>query len=236
MSYTYCTIAVGEFYLESAKNFAKKLNSYSHNHHMIITTNIDQNEIIPNTIIHKIPNDLVLFIKNDFNYMTKYYPIELAINLFYDFIIFVDADWRVKDSYKEINILNMLSFMNENNFDMLFERPHRIGAGKHDGRECFWNHKINFYKLLETDIYDDGDVCNEQFMVFKNTDKLKIFIDKFKELYTISTEANLWPFAEGLEIGMSMCHAKLITNYRWNHLVPNMFEFNSKDGGLNTRF
>lgn len=237
MSYTYCTIAVGDSYLESAKNFAKKLNNFSNNHHMMIVTNTNgHNEIIPNTTIHKIQDDIILFIKNDFNYMTKYYPIELSINLLYDFIIFVDADWRVKDTYKEINILNMFSFMNTNNLDMLFERPHHIGGGKHDGKQCFWYHKIDFYKLLETDLYDDGHVCNEQFMVFKNTYKLKTFIDKFKELYKISTEAELWPFAEGLEIGMSMSHAKLATSWDWNHYVRNMFEFNSRDGGLNTRF
>ncbi len=232
----YCTIAVGEYYLRSAINISKSLNIRSTNHHMLIVTDVEC-ESITNTTFEKIPENQIVFIRNGFNYMMKYYPLYLSNNMEYDYIIFIDADWRIRDTYNSSNVNLMLKYMDDNNYDMFFERPHRIGDGKHDGINCFWQHKIDFYKLKETDIYDSGHVCNEQFMVFKKNDKFNLFVNKFKELYEISSNAGLWPFAEGLEIGMSMAHSKMkFTWLGWGGYISNMFEFNSKDGGLNIRF
>ena len=74
-------------------------------------------------------------------------------------------------------------------------------------------------------------------MVFKKNEKFNLFVNKFKELYEISSNANLWPFAEGLEIGMSMAHSNMKCDWlSWGKYISGMFEFNSKDGGLNIRF
>lgn len=232
----YCTIAVGDYYLESAINISKKLNQYSNNHHMLIVSNI-QNEFIKNTTFVVTPENQKIFINNGFNYMMKYYPLYLASEMVYDYIIFIDADWRIRDTYDSSKINSMIQFMNDNEYDMFFERPHKIGHGKHNGINCFWQHKIDFYKLKETDKYDSGHVCNEQFMVFKKNEKFNLFVNKFKELYEISSKANLWPFAEGLEIGMSMAHSNMKCDWlSWGKYISGMFEFNSKDGGLNIRF
>ena len=236
MKYLYCTIAVGESYFNSALNFAEKLNHVSNSHHMLIVTDLDGNSI-PNTTFYKLPNQETKFINGVFNYMLKHYPIKIANQMDYDYIIFVDADWRVRSEYDNKKIEDMLEYMNQNGYDLFFERPHNIGKGKHDGIECFWNHKIDFYKLKETNIYDKGHVCNEQFLVFKKNEKLKLFVDKFEELYKIGTKAKIWPFAEGLEMGMSMAYADMNFEYiSWMRFVRDMFEFNSRDGGLNIRF
>jgi hypothetical protein len=232
----YCTIAVGDYYLDSAINIAESLNKYSNNHHMLIVSDINNNPI-NNTTFKKIPENQIIFIRNNFNYMMKYYPLYLANEMEYDYIIFLDADWRIRDTYDGLKVKSMFQYMVENNYDMFFERPHGIGIGKHDGINCFWQHKIDFYKLKETNIYDSGHVCNEQFMVFKKNEKFNLFVNKFKELYEISSNAGLWPFAEGLEIGMSMAHSKMKCDWLgWVRYLSNMFEFNSKDGGLNIRF
>lgn len=232
----YCTIAVGEVYLNSAINMSKTLNNYSDNHHMLIVSDTNC-EPINNTTFEVIPQNQILFIKNTFNYMMKYYPLYLSNNMEYDYVIFIDADWRIRGTYDTSKVNLMLEYMTENNYDMLFERPHSIGLGKHDGINCFWQHKIDFYKLKETNIYDSGHVCNEQFMVFKKNEKFNLFVNKFKELYEISSNAGLWPFAEGLEIGMSMAHSKMKCDWLgWGKYISGMFEFNSKDGGLHIRF
>ena len=235
-NYLFCTVAVGDEYLKSSINFAKKLNKTSKNHHTLIVTD-KKNKNFKNTTFIQIPDNHVLFIRDVFNYMLKYYPLYISNEMNYDYIIYVDADWRIRDSYDSSNIESMLKYMSDNNIDMLFERPHGIGHGKHDGVNCFWYHKIDFYKLKETDIYDSGHVCNEQFMVFKKNEKFDIFVNKFKELYEISTKSELWPFAEGLEIGMSMAISKMKYDFvGWQYYVRELFEFNSKDGGLNFRF
>ena len=227
MKHLYCTIAIGEMYVESAMTFAKRLNEKSTTHHMLIVCDKDY-EPIDNVTYKIIPEDHVLFttLSHIFNYNLKYYPLYLASQMDYNHIIFVDSDWRVRNEYDETNIHRMLNFMDEQNIDMFYERPHTIGAGKHDGNNCFWRHKRDFYKLLETDEYDTGNVCNEQFLVFKNNEKFTIFVNKWKELYQIAAEANLWGYAEGVEIGMSYTTAKMVaTHTNWEHFIRAMFEF-----------
>jgi hypothetical protein len=41
----YCTIAVGDYYLNSAINIAESLNKYSNNHHMLIVSDVNNNPI-----------------------------------------------------------------------------------------------------------------------------------------------------------------------------------------------
>jgi hypothetical protein len=236
VKYCFCTIAIGETYYNSAINFAKKLNVLSNNHHYIIVTDNIKDEI-PNTTFVQIPNNEVLFIGRYFNYNLKYYPIKCANNLEFDYIIFVDSDWKLKDTYNETSIIKLFKFMNEKNFDFLFERPHLIGDGKHDGSKSFWRHKIEFYDLLNTDIYDKGHVVNEQFLVFKNNEKLKLFIDEWERLKNIATYDNLWPFAEGVEIGMSSALSKMNGNYQeWEQFIRNFFQFETVDGRIYDRF
>jgi len=236
MRHLYCTIAVGDYYLNSAKEMSKVLNEKSQNHHFLIVTDKPE-ENYDNTTFVNIPEDQVVFINDGFNYCLKYYPLYLAKDMEYEHIIFIDSDWRIKEKYDENGVISMFEFMNKNNFDILFERPHTIGAGKFDGRDCFWGHKRDFYKLMDTTEYDLGHVCNEQFIVFKKNDKFNVFIEKWKELYEISAENKLWPFAEGTEIGMSMAHAKLNFSYAtWEHYLRGMYEFTSKDGGISIKF
>jgi hypothetical protein len=237
MKHLYCTVAVGDYYLNSAIKMAKKLNEKSDTHHFLITTNIDIKEIIPNTTIKLIPDGEKLFIGDCFNYMLKYYPLYLASEMDYDHIIFIDADWRIRDFYDQDKIKILLNHMDSQEYDIFFERPYNIGAAKIEGRECIFHHKIEFYDLLNTTQYDEGHMCNEQFILFKNNDKFKVFINKLKELYIISTAKNLWPFAEGLEMGMSMATAKMKVLWDgWHRNIENMYEFNSKDGGLSVKF
>jgi hypothetical protein len=103
--------------------------------------------------------------------------------------------------------------------------------------QSFWRHKIEFYDLLNTKIYDSGHVVNEQFLVFKSNEKLKLFIDEWERLKNISTSGDLWPFAEGVEIGMSSSLSNMNTNYReWEQFVPNFFQFETIDGRIYDRF
>ena len=144
----YCTVAVGEYYLTSALNMAKTLNDVSDSHHFLIVTN-HKIENVPNTTIELLPNDSLLFFGNCFNYMLKYYPLYVASTMEYENIIFIDADWRIRTNYNKNNISGLFNFMDNNNYDVLFERPYSIGTSKLNGRDCIFHHKINFYKLLE---------------------------------------------------------------------------------------
>jgi hypothetical protein len=220
----YCTIAIGEKYYNSSIEFVKSLNKISKNHYVIIVTD-QKTKKLKNCKFVKPDNNLTLFYPNGcFNYNLKYFPIKTAIEFDTDYIFYFDADWMIGPSYSEEKITNFINWFHNSEFDFCFERPHFIGA-KHEWNNCFWRHKIEPYKLMETDFYDRGHVCNEQFLAFKNNDKLKVFIDAWDKRDKFSVENNIWPFAEGLEIGMSSIDADM--KFTWNgfHFLNSCFMF-----------
>lgn len=236
MSYAFCTIAIGSDYLQNAINFANKLNEISNEHHYVVVTN-EETPSIDNTTFVKLPENQTLFIHNFFNYNLKYLPIKLASELGFEYVLFIDSDWKLEEGFSIEKIKGLFDFMESDNYDMLFERPHSIGGGKHDGHNCFWKHKRDFYKLLETNEFDNGHVVNEQFLVFKNSEKLKTFVSFWEELTRLSTESNVWAFAEGVEIGMSSVKANLKWCYfGWQNILNNCFSFFTKDAKFYKRF
>lgn len=236
MSYVFCTIAIGEKYFNTAIEFAKKLNMVSKKHKVLIITN-QKYKKIKNCEIITVPEYLTVFYPNGcFNYNLKYYPIKIASEYNYDFIIYFDADWEIHPNFDEKKIDIFLEFFKNSVYDFVFERPHTIGHSKRDLNNCFWRHKIEPYGLMETDKYDNGNVCNEQFLVFKNNEKLKIFVDSWDMRDKFSVSINLWPFAEGLEIGMSVIDANMISTFENLNLLSSCFKFKSVDGKEYERF
>lgn len=236
MKYVFCTIAIGEKYLSSAIQLAENLNKVSNNHHfLIVSDDIDYN--VDNTTMVKIPEDKKTIIHNFFNYNLKYLPIKYSSELEFDYVIFIDADWSLGKGYSQDKIDNVLRFMEVNNYDFCFERPHLIGSGKVNESTIFWKHKRDFYSLLETNEFDDGHVVNEQFMIFKNNNKLKKFSEFWESLTDKASDGDLWAFAEGVEIGMSASHSKMSYEYYgWQRLLNDCFIFQSASGILYKRF
>ena len=72
------------------------------------------------------------------------------------------------------------------------------------------------------------------------SEKLKIydlFINEWEKLKNIATSNNLWPFAEGVEIGMSSALSNMNGNYaEWEQFVKNFFQFETIDGRIYDRF
>lgn len=236
MKYTYCTISIGEKYLNNTINLITKLNEHSNEHHFVVITDKLGLEF-KNTTFIKISDEYKLFIGNTFNYNLKHLPIKISSELGFDYIIFIDADWSISEGYSHEKINNLLIFMETNKYDFCFERPHLIGDGKYEDNLIFWKHKRDFYDLLNTNKFDDGHVVNEQFLVFKNNEKLKTFSLFWSGLCEKSTNGNLWPFAEGVEIGMSASVAKMnYEYYNWQKILSNCFNFTSVDGKFYNRF
>lgn len=243
-SYTYCTVAVGESYLKQAVEFHTKVVSYPNCHSSVITTNPSAfYSVVDCHTSPKITFDLLesddevfnappgyhdrgSFNEFGFNYNIKHRPIAKTYSITdADYIIFCDADWKVRSEYSEDGVLRILQRMSEMKVDFLFERPHKIGAGKHNSSTCFWKHKIDAYGLMNTSEFDDADVCNEQYMVFANNQKLGVFCEYWNMLYTKSQRENIWTFAEGVEIGMSTIVAKMKTALIPSGIMNNYYEF-----------
>jgi hypothetical protein len=235
IEYVFTTIAIGEKYFLNACNFARNLNEISKTHKIVIVTDCDFVEIENVTFINFNKNE-VTKIKNYFNYNLKYIPIMECSKKTFEFIIFFDADWDIHDGYNENKFVDFLNSIKESNFDFIYERPHSIGGSKLDFEKCFWRHKIEPYGLLKTNFYDDAQVVNEQFLIFKNNEKLKIFVQKWKERNEFGVEQDIWAFAEGVEIGMSAVDAKMVMDWKPMFELRNFFKFSTNTGVIHIRF
>lgn len=232
MKYIFTTLAIGENYLSRAKQFSLDLYEKDSNFSRVIVSDIEDSEI-PNTIIVKPPENTVYSVCNYFNYNLKYLAIKAAYEFDTDYIIYVDSDWEIFNQYHPAKIDK---FLDNNHLDFYFERPHAIGASKNDLNNCFWKHKIEPYKLFDTNVYDHAHVCNEQFLIFKKTPKLKVFIDAWEYRNQFSIANNVWAFAEGVEIGMSSVDAGLTSQHTFFSEINNCFKFNDISGNSYIRF
>lgn len=240
----FCSLAVGETYLINFINFCKEKKKKDNSKNLVVTDKdtysllidlINENNDIEYVIIDD--NHTITTWPLGFNFNLKYLPIKNSIKDGIDYVIYVDSDFRIRNDYHPDKFKNLFNQMVDNDIDYVFERPYFIGHGKQHHFDNFWKHKIEPYKLMETSKYDDYHVCNEQFLVFKNTKKLNIFSERWEELYWKSVELNVWTFAEGLEIGMASADAEMTFDYHlFRGTLTNCFEFNDKSGNLHSRF
>lgn len=234
MKYVFTTLALGKSYFDTACKFANQINQFSNTHKLLIVTDCKYINI-PNTTFVDFDKNLTKTIQGAFNYNLKYIPIMESSKLDYDYIIFFDADWEINE-YSEKKFISFLSELGNSNFDFIYERPHNIGHSKRNLHQCFWKHKIEPYGLMNTDFYDKGEVVNEQFMIFKNNNKMNIFVDKWKNRNEFGVKNNIWAFAEGLEIGMSAIDANMSMDWKKMYELKNFFKFKDKSGNTHIRF
>lgn len=237
MKYIYCSLAIGQKYFNSARQFSIDLYNKNIDFTRVIVSDI-LDDSIPNTIIIPPPTNVVLSVCNAFNYNLKYLAFKAVkenISTRYEYIIYTDADWRIRAEYEANKIQNFLN-NHSTDIDIFFERPHIIGTSKYDDWGCFWKHKIQPYNLLNTNKYDSSHVPNEQFLIVKNTDKLSNFINYWSDKNSFCIDNNVWTFAEGVEIGMSYTEAEMVAQWTNFYDIHNCFEFNDVSGNLHIRF
>jgi hypothetical protein len=234
MKYFFTTLAIGQKYYDSAINFSNKLMDLDPNILRVIVSDIEA-EHPSNTKIIKVKNNTQFTVRNTFNYNLKYLAIKEAINFASEYIIFTDADWIISNEYDKAKIIKFLEDSSPE-IDFFFERPHAIGDSKRDLNNCFWRHKIEPYGLADIHDYDKAHVCNEQFMIFKNNDKLKNFVNFWSSRNQFCIDKNVWTFAEGVEIGMSAIDADMKSDWSCFRTIENCFEFYDVCGNHYTRF
>lgn len=237
MKYIFTTLAIGDSYLENA---SECYSEYSQK------CSADFN-ITTNTIIDTRPKVNLDIIKLDsyddgnpgfsFFLNLKVLSLKYCLNKDYDFIIYNDADWRIRENFDEKNLLSMFSYMEDNNLDFLFERPAKIGDHKRDMSNCFFDRKLKDYDVLDHSKWDEAHVVNEQFLVFRNSWKFKYFVSRWEQFLWYTIHNNIRNYPDGFEIGVSALESEM--KWDWNsfrHFLPNFFEFYDKAGNLHIRF
>lgn len=232
--FIYCTIAINQSYIDYAIKFANQLYEKSPNSKVLIVSDVD-NIDLPNVIYHKIPENYKtkLLFSEIFNYNLKFYPILKSLEENYDYIIFKDCDWEIYDEYSDEKLDNLISVFEESGYDCFYERPYSISAKSTE--DCLFKHKVSIFNLMDTNKYDKGVVPIEQFFLFKNSPKLKLFCEKWAEKEKIISDSDVHPWAEGLEIGMSLIDANMTHSHSRFTEISNCFMFDSY-GNKYTRY
>jgi hypothetical protein len=240
MKYLFTTLAVGKEYVDNAINCYSKINKIIN-----CDFNITTNEKLKNIdIINNINFDYFSLNKyNDdgaglsFFFNLKVLSLKYALDKDYDFVIYNDADWGPTNNLNEEKLLKLFDYMNHHDYDMLFERPAKIGYYKEHLDECFFTQKLYDYNVFEHDKWDDAHVTNEQFLVFKVNWKFRLFVRRWEQFLWYTIANKIRNYAEGFEIGVSAHETQMKSDFdEWRTILRDCFEFKDKQGVIHTRF
>lgn len=254
MNYIFTTLAINEPYFKKSLEFYMALHDKTKNGVFNITTsNNDLNRITENIgltieeLYEKYPKLKITTIESlnkrfsfplemdgagfIFNLNLKVLSIKAAMlqNENLDYLIFSDGDWGIYDGFDENKLFNMFKFMDENQIDFGFERPAKIGDYKKNNyQDCFFMEKIIDYGVDKHNLWDEAEVVNEQFLVFKCNEKLMIFEQKWEQMLWYTIANNIRNYPDGFEIGVSALESKMKHSLSPLRMLSNCFYFYPK--------
>jgi hypothetical protein len=230
----FCTLAVGKEYNGYAQRLYHTLQKVLGCPLLIVTDNIEYFKNTPknNLILRELTKNYKTEINwannyAPFNYNLKFLPIKFARkdskeNKKFDFIFFVDCDWFLRQSHSKHKFNLELQGLGE--YDALAGRDLRLFHEKQN-RQLIPIQKLELYNLYNTTKYDQAQIVNEQYLLFRNSDKLDVFIESWEKLEKICSDNNGIAYAEGLEIGMSAIDANI--KFKISNIVGDLFWFYS---------
>lgn len=245
-TYDYAMLAVGrswKFDLQFsrlAQNFTILKNRHN-NAKVHLTTNDDIDDL-ENLKKYDIDPNCPLYYGKEyedtsgFNYNLKYLAIKNAFeNCKSDFIIYIDSDLQINSEYKEEKLQKFLSVFNEKEYDIASSRLSK-------GYRAAYSEK---YHLIEYDEINEVISFEENFIVLKNSPKLKLFLNKWEELFWNLADRKIIQIHEGLEIGIAAHYAGMKTPdmkfydeyvYDFVIILKNMFWTVDRPGSISYRF
>jgi hypothetical protein len=241
MKYCYTTLAIGNSYEKSGIKLFSELKERTKFADFYITTTNRENELeMSNDFINwDIIDEVPLYSKTlkTFNYNLKSLSLKpfakyTEINEdFYDFVIYIDSDWSVNDKFEESKFLTLFEYMNENDIDMVYERPGLVKDHKKDPNS-FVGNKLTQYGARDHTKWDNANVMNEQFAVYKNNWKFRYYITRWEHFLWYSIINDIANFGEGLEMGISALESEMniapINNLY--HIINEVFYFYNHNG------
>lgn len=262
MKYYITTLAINEPYFSKSVEFHKSMSERTEHALFNITTTKndiklfeEQHSITLGEYLKNHPKVKITTI-DQFNTtfefpLEKKQPVDFAFNLNlkslalkacvmsgneFDYVFFMDGDWSMFERFEEEKLLKAIELMTLQNVDVVFERPAQVGPYKND-TNCFFPRKIQDYNVLEHTVWDTAHVVNEQFMMFVNNWKFKMFVMKWEQFLWYSIANDMMNYPDGFEIGVSALESQM----KWSFYgvfsaMEGCFSFYTKGGIFNVRF
>jgi hypothetical protein len=264
MKYYITTLAVGEPYFSKSLEFHKALSQQTEHAFFNITTTEQDIQCFEEGVgvsleeylkeFEKVKvTTLSQFVNPDFTFpLRKQDPVDFAFNLNlkvislkaclqsgndFDYLFFIDGDWSLHENFQESKIFKAIEYLEYQNVDFAFERPAQIGPYKTDPN-CFFPQKVRDYNILEHSIWDEAHVVNEQFLLFKNSWKFRLFTQKWEMMLWYSIANNHMNYPDGFEIGIAALESQMKWSFYGVFLaLDSCFYFYTKYGtDKNIRF
>jgi hypothetical protein len=246
MRYCFATLAINEPYESAAISLFKNLRDRTNQcDFFITTTNPDYVQTEDRININIINPPSLYSFSTLFYYNLKCLSLKHIITYEkenpqlqkYDYVIYIDGDWLMGDSFSEERITGLLDFLEESKYDFGFERPSSLGGGRKEIDTCFFKHKLHDYDVLECDKWDAAEVVNEQFLIFKNNYKFRFFVQRWEQFLWYSVANKINNFSEGFEIGISALEANMKQEHiPFHNFLPDCFAFYNSSGILHRKF
>lgn len=246
MKYCFTTLAAGEKYVNIATKLFQDLRERTTQCDFFILTDdtelADLGERIYIDYVEgpvRAPNTLFLYNLKSlaFKHVVKH---EKLNGKQYDYVIYIDADWYVDEGFTEDKILDLLNYMEEEDLDFSFERNAYVRQSRvfDSTKEAFFLEKLQEYDVMDYERWDDARVPNEQFMVFRNNYKFRVFVMKWEMFLLYSMKYEINNHAEGFEMGVS-AHEVGMDKYNYNlfyRFLSGCFYFFNSSGVKHTKF
>lgn len=153
----------------------------------------------------------------------------LISNQLFDYLIYIDGDWKLSDGFEESKIKTFFSNLENADIDLAFERPAMIGNYKKDGlHDCFFEEKLRDYNAIEHPVWDNAHVVNEQFLGFRNNWKFRLFVQKWEQMLWYTIANNIRNYPDGFEIGVAALESSMTWSWHMFGPLVNCFYFYPK--------
>lgn len=236
MKYLFTTLAIGQSYLTNAIQLFEDLNGKTQNCEFSITTDI----LFTHSFIHCNLYNGEYFsgpYKVDFFYNLKCLALKTGLNYSYDFIIYLDSDFRIGDQFDEKKFMDLFQHMIANEIDFEFERKWKIGMCKQDVNS-FCKDKISDFGLMLHGRYDEAYVPNEQVLIYRNGPKFFHYIQSYERWFWYCVHNKIRHYAEGVEMGISALEAgmKCEVDIGFTTFLSRCFTFDDGRGNTYHKF
>lgn len=237
MKYAIVTLAVNTPYFDKAYRHYKEIsNRFSGD--FIITTDVQASNV-ENVHINNIKFNSYKTSHGyqPFLFNLKSLAFKAALDKGYDFILYIDSDWKILPDLTENILQEAFKTMNKFHLDLIFERPAEIGGARENPTQSFFKNKLDDYHALEHTKWDKAHVMNEQIFLIKNSWKFRYFVNRWEQFLHYSIYNNIWNYAEGFEAGISAMEAEMKSDYHlFKGIFKSCFEFYDKTNKRYIRF
>lgn len=239
MKYLFTTLAIGQDYLNNSVSFFESLKNRTTDCDFSITTNVPFSHEYIKCNLYQGEFCSGPY-KCNFYFNLKCLAIKAGISSAYDFVVYIDGDFRIGPKFDENKMRDLFQYMVSNEIDFEFERYYSILDCKEtpNGSGNFCQEKLSNLGINSHNLYDAACTPNEQILVYKTGPKFQHYVQCYERWLWYCIHNKISHYAEGVEMGISALESnmKVEADIGFKKYMTECFEFDDGRGNTFTRY